>query len=538
MSISGLDGYFKIEVEDNQVLLTVFPPMGDGKPVVIEEIINFLKAQHFNQIDNERIGRLIGDASGNPMVIIDDISSQVRDAKVEVSVSNNKMEALVTIVPAKWGEALTIHKIEDAIKSAGICHGVLLDTFDEIIRNQATPATWLIAKGTLPKKGQDEQLRLLFDAAQYDHKPQFKGDGSVDYFNIKNILYVRKGRALIEKIPCTEGKPGMDVYGGEIPSPPTKRVQFPRGKNTVVDDAGAFLYATCDGKLHMEREGELYVNPVLEITGDVNYTVGNIRFPGDVIVSGNVLPGFLVVSEGDIQISGYVEAAVVKAGGNVIIEGGVQGRGKGQLEAGKSIYCKFIENTTVKAGQTIEVGRDIVMSVVTAQHVVEVKSRRGRIVGGQIRVGEAIIANSIGSPMGTLTTLEVGINPIIHEQFNLLQERKQDLSNQRRQVSMLLTALVNIQQQGAKLPLEKQELMAKLIKTESHLKEAMTNCDKQIEAVEEAIHAIKSAYILANNEMHPGTKLIIGKYQRFIDRRYERVKFSLSETREISYESI
>ncbi len=62
------------------------------------------------------------------------------------------------------------------------------------------------------------------------------------------------------------------------------------------------------------------------IQGDVGVETGNINFTGKVIVSGNVMSGYEIISNEDIEINGIVECATLKSKGDITIRQGVQGK--------------------------------------------------------------------------------------------------------------------------------------------------------------------------------------------------------------------
>ena len=53
---------------------------------------------------------------------------------------------------------------------------------------------------------------------------------------------------------------------------------------------------------------------------NVDNNVGNIRFDGTVLVRGNILNGFKVEADGDVQVNGVVEGGYIENTGNVIVK--------------------------------------------------------------------------------------------------------------------------------------------------------------------------------------------------------------------------
>ena len=69
-----------------------------------------------------------------------------------------------------------------------------------------------------------------------------------------------------------------------------------------------------------------WLSQMADIPGDVDFSVGNISFGGDVNIHKSVLDLFRVTSQTNITIGGTIEAAEVHAGQNLIVRGGIVGK--------------------------------------------------------------------------------------------------------------------------------------------------------------------------------------------------------------------
>src|SRR5690606_27099779 len=76
------------------------------------------------------------------------------------------------------------------------------------------------------------------------------------------------------------------------------------------------------------KAGKVSVMDTLDISGDVDYSVGNIDFIGHVRVMGNIHPGFSVKTGSDLIISGNVDRGSIRCGGTLTINGIVFGAGE------------------------------------------------------------------------------------------------------------------------------------------------------------------------------------------------------------------
>ena len=61
-------------------------------------------------------------------------------------------------------------------------------------------------------------------------------------------------------------------------------------------------------------------------TKGVNVGTGNINYEGAVLVNGDVTESMQVIAKGDVTINGFVESAVIRAGGDIIITEGAMGK--------------------------------------------------------------------------------------------------------------------------------------------------------------------------------------------------------------------
>ena len=126
---------------------------------------------------------------------------------------------------------------------------------------------------------------------------------------------------------------------------------------------------------------------------------------GSVIVQGNVKSGFTINANGDLQVNGIVEAAEIVAEGDVIINRGIQGQGKGIIKAGRDFKVRYIENATVEAGENINIAEASMHSCLLAGKNIKLDGKKGLIVGGTAKAGEMVAKPWFSSV--TYTEIEV-----------------------------------------------------------------------------------------------------------------------------------
>ncbi len=164
--------------------------------------------------------------------------------------------------------------------------------------------------------------------------------------------------------------------------------------------------ATQSGHLEYANEG-FQVRPVLEINSDVDYSTGNIDFPGDVHIHGDVRENFEVRAKGNIVVDGIVEAATIVAGGDLLISRGVVGDERALLRSKGNLRVKFLENCKVYAKASVYAD-SIITSQVYSDETICVTSGRGSIIGGELSAARMIQAKLLGARSGRETHLTLG----------------------------------------------------------------------------------------------------------------------------------
>jgi uncharacterized protein len=333
--------------------------------------------------------------------------SNAESGNFELILDDKEMNAWLKTTPPKSGFLRIERSQADAlVASLGISHGVLSEYFEKIPSD--APGMTLIAKGTKPVNGEDAKLIPIYKEMQKNQPENHEGNSdSVDLREVKTFITVRKGEALVEKIPIGSGAPGMTVTGKAIPAKHGKDIVLIPGENIEISDDGLLLKAACDGVL-LVNGTRFSLTKLYEVDGDVDYSVGNINFAGCVRIKGNVLPGFKVTATEIIEVEGSVDHATLEAGSDIKIQKGYYGNANARIEAGGSLYVRSLENANVKVTNEIRAMHYIINSDVKAGGSVIVEHpTKGRISGGTIVSGDLVETFLLGSPMYTKTNVEI-----------------------------------------------------------------------------------------------------------------------------------
>lgn len=307
--------------------------------------------------------------------------------------------------------------------------------------------------------GVDEQLvdRLSHDGERYFHlfliargKPAFDGEngnvadyfprsvgrllevdeyGQVDYSNLNLIRNVRQGQEICRLIQPTEGAPGRTVLDQEIPARSGRPASLPRGRNTEVSEDGLTLVASVAG--HVEFTGRSFqVKPVMDISGNVDFSTGDINFIGDINIQGDVLSGFTVRAVGSINVSGVIESgSSVEAGGDLVVAKGILGDGRTIVRSQRSVFAKYIENATVYARENLQTDCIINGSIYCDGEVL-VRSGRGCIIGGRIWAARKVDAQIVGAQSEIRTSIALGGLPCASFEREIVQKELEELETE------------------------------------------------------------------------------------------------------------
>ncbi|MDN5330920.1 MAG: uncharacterized protein PWP45_145 [Tepidanaerobacteraceae bacterium] len=467
--------------------------------------------------------------SGENSYYLSDVNYQKNVSRPEqapfmhVEISENEMSATLTLISSSGGRTnLSLDDVLKELNKSGVVFGIDTDKINEMLKKGIYNTPVEIARGIEPKEGKDGEIVYRVEINK-ELKPKITEDGRVDFHDLGFITNVEKGQLLAEIIPPEKGSPGKTVTGKVLPAKDGKPVRLRQGKNVVLSDDGKFLYSTIDGH-PVIGEDRISVLPVMEIKGDVGPSTGDIDFVGSVKVYGNIKSGYKIKAEGDIEVEGYVEAAELISGGKVFLKRGIRGMGKGMVKAAVDIIAKFVENSTLEAGKNIIVNEAIMHSLVSAGNKIEVKGKKGLLVGGSARAGKEINAKVIGSPMATVTIVEAGVNPGYKRKIYEINQELESVESNLVKIKTALDIMAKQANKGIEAP-ERTNLIKRLKESEAELLEKKKALEEEKERLTLLIETMARAKISACDTVFPGVNIVIGNASMRLKDRFEHVTF-------------
>ncbi len=429
------------------------------------------------------------------------------DAYIYIRVSPDNMHAWLFVYPPRnGGEEISVEMLKNALDEKKIVYGTDNNMIVKIAEKKLYFKLIRIARGMECVDGKDGKI---IDIVPRESEIEIKenDDGRINFKELNLIHSIHKGDTICKIIPPVEPKSGMDIYGKEVKGFVGKMPPIPRGKNTQISEDGTALEAVIDGHVSFEK-GAFHIQNLLTIAGDVDISVGNVTFAGDVLIKGKVREGFSVKSDGNITIKGNVEAgAIIQAGGNISIERGVNGGTRGLIEAKGSIKIKYIENCKVCAGEKIET-EVIIDSEIECDNTLLVTRGKGTIVGGKITVGKLIEARVIGNENNSSRTTEIvlGCMPNMIKQRNLLKEK---IEETRKGLEKLVININYIESLGENIDVGRKMLLRQLRIQVPLRQMEKTKYDKMLEKANDLIENIEYCKIKVG-VVYPITTIKIG----------------------------
>ncbi len=339
----------------------------------------------------------------------------------EVRVSHDNMKAYLYL-PDSIMYDYTVPDVQEALKKSGVSYGILEGSIQDVIDARMFGREVLIAQGDEPKDGVDGYYEYKFNK-DFSKKPKASPDGSVDYWSIKMLETVTEGQEVAVYHPAVQGTDGMDVKGKMVLAKRGRDLAPLKGKGFDRSADGLSYTAQTDGKIEM-RNDRITISSVYEIGGDVDLSIGNIDFRGDVVIHGGVCSGATVKATGTITIDGIVEGARIEAGRDIVLRSGVMGASRASITTRGNIFAKFFEYTRVHANGFIQADVFLNCQVSCGENII-LEGKKASIIGGEVGAIQGIVVNTLGSNGQVRTKVKIGNGSSVMRRIGILKSKIQ-----------------------------------------------------------------------------------------------------------------
>lgn len=350
---------------------------------------------------------------------------EYRDAEAEASVDPGGMSARLFLFKGLGiGKPLTLDTAKAALSAAGISFGVdeaaVQAAVDEANASKdGDRVEREVAKGKPPRAPKSRAVEWRIQLAS-GKGVTLSATGKADFRNQDRITVVAEGDliAVVEKQE-DQGEPGSDVTGKRLDPGGAESGGIPGHDASVREETDpegyVKLVAAKSGELHFDKN-QLFITQAFSVKGDVGMKTGNLRFPGNVSVSGSVASGFQLVAGGDVTIGEGVEDAIVSADGAVRLAQGIRGRGKGAIRARKGMEILFAENATLLSVEDIKVRNACMACHVMTNGKLLLLTEKGKLIGGCVKARNGVDVQNLGSESNIKTEVSFGQDYLVYQQ--------------------------------------------------------------------------------------------------------------------------
>jgi uncharacterized protein (DUF342 family) len=394
----------------------------------------------------------------------------------------------------------------------GIREEAIRQALQQCGREKKAVRAVLIARGIPPVNEIAEHYALNPVLAKI--KAPLSKKGRIDHRSRSTFIVVEKDGILARLQARSPGADGTDMYGKVLPYKTVEPKSLKGGKNTRTEN-GCVIAETAG---LLEQAGRiLNVRDSLEIRGPVGYATGNIIFPGDVILDGPVADGFTVYSGGSIRTRATFDVSDVITKKDLIVEGGIKGRGEGRVKVGGELKARFIENCRVACRKRVAVESGILNSRVFSMDRIDLGSW-GRLSGGEYSAVHGIRAGDIGSRSGAGTRIRCGIDEAAQQEKARLEHRMSGIKDKLGKLKVLI-------------PESEAEKRPALIKLWMRLHDEGKKTAARITELSSRIYADEDACIEVNGAIGEGVRLEICRASMYTEEALRRVRVRLDKSR-------
>lgn len=444
-----------------------------------------------------------------------------------IKISKDKLSATLELAQPPNDAGYTLEDILVLLDSNGIKQGIDEAIIKKMLEREIYGSPITVAKGKAPVDGEAGYYTYHF-RVKMPSMPKILPDGSVDYLNLELFESVEAGQVVAEYIPATTGVYGYTVTGEILK--PRRGADLPplRGTGFVVSEDKKKYIALKNGKIEF-HDGKLEISNVYTIAGDLDLSIGNVRFDGDVNVLGNMASGLSIVATGDVIIDGHVENAKIRSGKNVILKQGMQGGGTGYIESVGNVSGKFFEAANINAKGDVNANYFLNCQV-NSGGTVTVSGSKGVIIGGKVRALQCVKAHGLGNIAEIPTIIETGINPEYVEQYNDLNKSINKVDSEIMMLLKQVAAFEKPDEEKTDNPIEKikkidKNLYEKIKQAVVIKKRERDRYLKEKVIMLEAINNMGQSRVIVENKVYSGVKIIIDSEILQVIGTYQSVQF-------------
>jgi uncharacterized protein (DUF342 family) len=347
-------------------------------------------------------------------------------------------------------------------------------------------------------------------------------DGMIDLQERNAVVGIKTGTLIAEKTIATKGISGADLFDNTIAAEDGLDLEVLFDDVVRTEERGEKIsyYAQKDGNLRF-AQNRLTIADIYPVAGNVDSSTGNLDQQEDIQISGSVMAGFTVRSQGNIAIAGSIyNGAKVMAGGDISVGEGIIGVetrvvALGNLRAffiqdaevlvkGDALIRSYLHNAVLRVNGTITVVDNPLYG-----------HKSGRIIGGLTCASRRIVVSRVGLPEQADTVLAIQPDPEYSGQMKKLEDESRNCREGIARISRTLPFKnfdsTSIKKILAQLPKEKSDPIIKLLTNLNSLIKRQQNIDALSKEISSKMRSsLRNGTIQILQEICQGSELQFG----------------------------
>ena len=395
-----------------------------------------------------------------------------------------------------------------ALRDAGVIFGIADEAVARLASGAGHGEAVSVAAGTPPVPGADGRIEWCF-APEPGAKALYRNAAI--------------GQRLAVVHEPTAGTPGVSVLGRPIAPKPGRLAALRAGTNTVRDAGdGRVILATAAGNI-VVADGRIEVQTELTLRGGLDYTAGKIDFVGSIVVQGDIGGDVILRAGGSLRVHGSVDDADIDVRGDVAVDKGFVGRGKGRIVAGGSVSVLHVLNQSITAGSDVRIGRESVGGIVSAGG--RVNAPAAVVAGGTIHADGDVVLGTIGSSDGAAAKVRAGRRGRILDRTTVLERELKQAEDRMVDVKDAVYRLVRMQLDAGGLDDAKRQTLERLQEAQKQLPKQIAALRAEQSALKEELKNDRGVTITVRGTVYEHTIVEINGCRKMVDAALEGVIF-------------
>lgn len=447
-------------------------------------------------------------ANGNHMK---EVHSLEEEYNLSIRITEDGMDAF-----ASWTDtpvaSLNVQDIIIILEKNDICLGYLTDGISELLNSKKLNVEFKVAHGINRGIPQNGTYEFLFKPTLAE-SPKEMPNGRADYSRVRVAESVDAGQMVAVYHAAELGKSGRTVNGAFLPGrmgtdlPNITGTGFHQELDNYISDTKGFIHFD-------PKKYEMTILEVFVMDSDANRYSGNVSYDGEIVINGDVRDGVTITAKGGIIISGYVEGAHLTSGSDIVIKGGVNGGGVGQIKAKGKVAGAFFESCNIDAGDSVEGGYFLNCKIKTDDRL-SAKGTKARMMGGEYSAMLGIECPIIGALGGSKTTVTIADSTDLDRRFSAFDNKSETTRDEIKKLSEGKTKLEEM------LGTESARKNALYIKTQIAISQKETELDgyeREKRKIEDIRLKSVFASIVARDTLQEGVQVTVGTNTRIMEK--------------------